>query len=158
MQSMTVWVIGHLIRDPEVRKKGDTAYTRFGLVSTDYSRQADGTTRERVTRIWMVAFKSVGEFIGRYGKVGDQLFVRGRIINTSYLQEGKRRNSYSFICDDVKFGNPGRAKREAFARGNQERLSSDWDADTGEQPCAAVSADSGGVDSNATPGQASWGV
>jgi single-stranded DNA-binding protein len=141
-----------------VRKKGETAYTRFGLVSTDYSRQADGTTRERVTRIWMVAFKSVGEFIGRYGKVGDQLFVRGRIINTSYLQEGKRRHSYSFMCDDVKFGNPGRAKREAFARLGREGRSADGDVKTAEYAFAAHNADRRAVESTASPGETSWGV
>lgn len=146
MNSMTVWIIGNLVRDPEMKRKGDTAYTRFGVVSTDYTRQPDGTTRARATFIWMVAFHSVAKQIVRRGRVGDQIFARGRIINTSWLHQGKRRNGYSFICDDVKFGRPGRAKREAVARVGREGLSVDGDAQTADHSFAVVSAEGGAVD------------
>jgi single-stranded DNA-binding protein len=70
MNSFTLTAVGQLARNPELVARGDTAYTRFCLVGTDYAGKDDeGAAREVVTSLWFVAFGALGEAVARHSRV-----------------------------------------------------------------------------------------
>jgi single-strand DNA-binding protein len=116
MNSFTLTAIGNLAKDPEGSVKGDTTYTRFCLVGSDFAgKDEEGTAREIATSVWFVAFGGLGEAIAKNGRKGDQLIVEARIRANNWTDEqGEKQYDYSFIVSGFRFGAPGRQKREEF--------------------------------------------
>jgi single-strand DNA-binding protein len=116
MNSFEVSAIGNLAKSPELVSKGDTSYTRFCLIGNDYAgREEDGSAREVVTSLWLVAFGSLGEAIATNARKGDQLIVKARIRANNWTDEqGEKQYDYSFVVDGFRFGAPGRVKRDEF--------------------------------------------
>ena len=116
MNSFTLTAIGNLAKDPESSVKGDTTYTRFCLIGSDFAgKDEEGSAREIATSVWFVAFGGLGEAIAKNGRIGDQLIVEARIRANNWTDEqGEKQYDYSFIVSSFRFGAPGRQKREEF--------------------------------------------
>jgi len=116
MNSFTLSAIGNLARNPDLVAKGDTLYTRFCLVGSDYGgRDEEGSAREVVTSLWFVAFGVMGEALAKNARKGDQLIVRARVRSNNWTdKQGERQYDHSFIVEGFRFGAPGKAKREEF--------------------------------------------
>ncbi len=114
MNSFTLTAVGNLARNPEAVAKGDSSYTRFCLVGTDYAGKDDeGTSREIVTSIWFVAFGPLAESIVHHARKGDQLIVEARVrANVWTDKQGEKQYDHDFVVQGFRFGAPGRAKRE----------------------------------------------
>jgi len=114
MNSFTLTAVGNLARNPEAVAKGDTSYTRFCLVGTDYAGKDDeGTSREIVTSIWFVAFGPLAESIVQHARKGDQLIVEARIrANIWTDKQGEKQYAHDFVVQGFRFGAPGKIKRE----------------------------------------------
>jgi single-strand DNA-binding protein len=114
MNSFNLTAIGNLAKDPETSVKGETTYTRFCLVGTDFAGKDDeGSAREVVTSMWFVAFNGLGEAIAKNSRKGDQLIVEARIRANNWTDEqGEKKYEYSFIVLGFRFGAPGKQKRE----------------------------------------------
>ena len=118
MNSFNVTAVGNLAKNPELAVKGDTTYTRFCLVGNDYAGKDDqGNAREVTTSLWFVAFEGLGESIAKNARKGDQLIVQAHIRSNNWTdKDGERQYDHSFVVQTFRFGAPGRAKREEFAR------------------------------------------
>ena len=114
MNSFTLTAVGQLARNPELVARGDTAYTRFCLVGTDYAGKDDeGAAREVVTSLWFVAFGALGEAVARHSRKGDQLIVEARVRASIWTdKQGDKQYDHSFVVQGFRFGAPGRMKRE----------------------------------------------
>jgi single-strand DNA-binding protein len=122
MNSFTVTAVGNLAKDPELAVKGDTTYTRICLVGNDYAgKDPQGKPRELVTSLWFVAFESLGETIAKNARKGDQLIVQAQIRSNNWTdKEGEKQYDYSFVVQNVRFGAPGKIRREALAARESE--------------------------------------
>lgn len=127
MNSFTLTAIGNLARNPDLVAKGDTVYTRFCLVGSDYAGKDDeGSVRETVTSVWFVAFGALGEAIAKNARKGDQLIVDARIRSNNWIDKhGEKQYDYSFVAQGFRFGAPGRAKREEFESKRDEDAAAD---------------------------------
>ncbi|MGH8132144.1 MAG: single-stranded DNA-binding protein [Steroidobacteraceae bacterium] len=114
MNSFTLTAVGNLARNPELISKGDKSYTRLCLVGNDYAgKDEEGTAREVVTSLWLVAFGAMGEAIARNARKGDQLILEARVRASNWTDEqGEKQYDHSFIVQGFRFGAPGKAKRE----------------------------------------------
>ena len=116
MNSFTLTAVGNLARDPELAAKGDTSYARFLLIGNDYAGKDEAGAREAVTSLWFVAFGALGEVIARKGRKGDQLILQARVRSNTWTDKrGETQYDHSFIVEGVRFGAPGRTRREALA-------------------------------------------
>ena len=118
MHSFNVTAVGNLAKNPELNVKGETTFTRFCLIGSDYAgKDEEGNTKEFVTSLWFVAFGTLGEAIASNVRKGDQLIVQAHVKADNWTdKEGEMQYGHSFIADTFRFGAPGKAKREEFAR------------------------------------------
>jgi single-strand DNA-binding protein len=114
MHSFTLTAVGNLARNPELVVKSDSTYARFCLIGNDYAGKDEaGRVRDMSTSLWFVAFGALGELLARCARKGDQLFVAARVRATNWTdKQGERQYDYAFIVDGVRFGAPGKLKRE----------------------------------------------
>jgi len=114
MNSFTLTAVGNLARNPEHVAKGEMTYTRFCLVGNDYAgKDEEGTSREVVTTLWFVAFGPLGEAIARHSRKGDQLFVEARVRSSNWTdKQGEKQYDHSFVVQGLRWGAPGKTKRE----------------------------------------------
>lgn len=97
-------IMGRLTREPELRyTASQTAVASFTLaVDRDFS----GNDGERQTDfINCVAWRSTGEFVGKYFHKGSMAVVSGRLQIRSYQdREGNNRTAAEVVADSVYFG------------------------------------------------------
>jgi single-stranded DNA-binding protein len=125
MNSFTLTAVGNLARNPEHVAKGEMSYTRFCLVGNDYAgKDEEGASREVVTSLWFVAFGPLGEAIARHSRKGDQLIVEARVrANTWTDKQGEKQFDHDFVVQGLRWGAPGKAKREERDGRREETLS-----------------------------------
>ena len=123
MNSFTLTAVGNLAKNPELNVKGETTYTRICLVGNDYAgKEADGTPREAVTSLWLVAFEGLGEVLAKNARKGDQLIVQAQVRANNWTdRDGEKQYDYSFVIQGFKFGAPGKTKREELAARQDDR-------------------------------------
>src|ERR1700748_3678121 len=167
MNSFTLTAVGQLARNPELVAKGSTAYTRFCLVGNDYAGKDDeGSAREVVTTLWFVAFGALGEAIARNSRKGDQLVVEARVRASNWTdKQGGKQYDHSFVVQGVRFGAPGRTKRDELdsrredghgLRRSEARLNGyDRNANNGAGAGAGASAIGAGGHGNGASGNGS---
>ena len=100
-----ITIMGRLTRDPELRRTGTgTAVTSFTLaVDRDFAPK-DGGEKE-TDFIDCVAWRSTGEFVGKYFQKGSMAVVSGRLQIRNWTdKEGNKRRSAEVLADNVYFG------------------------------------------------------
>lgn len=118
-----ITIMGRLTRDPELRRTGSgIAVTSFTVaVDRDFSGK-DGGEKE-TDFIDCVAWRSTGEFVGKYFNKGSMAVVSGRLQIRAWTdKEGNKRRSAEVIADNVYFGES--KKSESYSTGNAGEYSS----------------------------------
>ena len=92
--------IGNLGNDPETRptSKGDSSFTTFSIAVNK-----PGADRE-AKPLWVnvTAFGKTGEFVGKYLKKGQQVFVRGSLELQEYEgKDGKNHTNVKLLANQV---------------------------------------------------------
>jgi single-strand DNA-binding protein len=99
----TVTLLGHVTRDPEVKKTpADQTVCTFGLATNRVWKDAKGDRQEAAEFHNLVAWGKLGEFCGRYVKKGKPLFVTGHLKTHSWENPQKvKLYMTEVIVDDV---------------------------------------------------------
>ena len=98
----TAILMGRLCNDPELKQSnGGTGYTKF-RIAVDRDFTPKGAERQ-TDFINCTAFGKKAEFINKYFKKGSMIAVQARFQSDTYEVNGEKRNSYSFIIDNVSF-------------------------------------------------------
>jgi single-strand DNA-binding protein len=122
MNSFKISAVGNLAGEPEMTTKGDSTYTRFCLMGTDYAgKDEEGNTKEVTSSVWFVAFNGLGEAINKHCRKGDQLIVGAHFRANNWTdKQGQKHYDHSYIVDEFRFGAKGRLSREEYERANEE--------------------------------------
>ncbi len=83
-----VTLIGNLTRDPEVRQTttGQTICS-FGMATNNDWIDGQGQKQSESEYHNIVAWGKLGEFIGKFFRKGDAVYVKGRIKTRSWIDE-----------------------------------------------------------------------
>ena len=106
-------IMGRLTRDPDLRRtQSGTAVTSFTLaVDRDFTNQ-DGS--RDTDFIPCVAWRTTGEFVGKYFTKGSMAVVTGRIQVREYTDKnGTNKRITEIVADRVHFGESKRDRDEA---------------------------------------------
>jgi single-strand DNA-binding protein len=109
-----MFAVGRVAKQPELKQKGEHAYTSVCLVGNDYGGQ---DKEDVVTSLYFTAFDKTATALANNVRKGDQLVINGHVRNSNYTdsQTGEIMHSVSYIIDGFVFGAPGREKRDEFA-------------------------------------------
>ena len=95
-------LIGHLTADPELKQTSNgTAVTGFTIgVQRKYAKEGS----QQSDFINIVAWRQTAEFICKYFKKGNAIFISGQIQTRSYdAQDGSKRYVTEVMADEVSF-------------------------------------------------------
>jgi single-strand DNA-binding protein len=97
-----VFLIGRLVRDPEMRMTpSGVAVTRFTVaVDKTFKKSEDGQSSADFIRV--VAWRRLAEICGQYLKKGKLVAVEGRLQVDSYDKDGQKRYSTEVVADNVQ--------------------------------------------------------
>lgn len=91
----SVFVMGHLGRDPELRyTSGGQTVCNFNVAATDKWKSKEGQKQERTTWFRCVAWGQAAEFAAQYLKKGDAVFVQGSIEEREWEKDGEKRKTW----------------------------------------------------------------
>jgi len=111
---------GRLGQDPEVRyTKDGTAVANFSIAVNEYYNNAEGERQEITTWLNVVAWRKLGENVGKFLKKGSKVAVEGSIRGRSWEdKEGNKRYSIEVRATQVEFLDPSENK----GRSNEDAL------------------------------------
>ena len=114
-----VFLIGRLVRDPELRYTGSNI--AVATFSVAISRNFAGANGERETDfINIVVWRKQAENVKNYLKQGSQVAIDGRIQTRSYDdQNGNKRYVTEVVADNVQFLDT-KAQRESREQGTSD--------------------------------------
>jgi len=101
----TVFLIGNLTRDPELRvtPKG-TAICSFGLAVNRQYRDESGAARDETTFVDIEAWGKQGELVSKYLTKGSPAMVEGRLrLDAWESKTGEKRSKLKVVLDNVQF-------------------------------------------------------
>jgi len=107
-----VVLMGNLTRDPETRSTSSgQSVTSFSLAVNRTWRNAQGEQQEDVNFIDCTAWGKTGEIIAQYMQKGRSLLVSGRLTQSSWEQDGKKRSKVEVTVEDFNFVGDGGGNR-----------------------------------------------
>jgi single-strand DNA-binding protein len=111
----TVFLAGHLTRDPEVRPlAGEKVVTNFSLAINRRYKGADGEIKEESTFVDCEAWGRTAELVGQYLAKGSAAYVEGRLRLDSWQdKDGQKRSRLKVVVDSVQFMGPPKTKGAA---------------------------------------------
>lgn len=89
--------IGRMVKDPELRKAGETNVCTFTLACGWKTSSKEGTEFIRV-----VAYGKLAEIIAQYMKKGSQMYVSGRMTTRKYEKDGNTQYSTEVVADQMQ--------------------------------------------------------
>ena len=100
-----VILIGNLGKDPEVRYlEGGTAVAKFTLATSENYK--DRTTNEDKSIVeWhkIVVWKNLAEFVEKYLKKGNQIYVEGKLRSRKWQgKDGIDRHTTEIVADTIQ--------------------------------------------------------
>ena len=121
-------VMGRLTRDPELRNTQSGTPVASFTVACDRDFK-DKNTGERATDfIDCVAWRSTGEFVGKYLAKGRMAVVEGRLQLRDWTdKEGNKRRSAEIVADNVYFAD-SRPKDEQDPGGKESQKAGSEDS------------------------------
>lgn len=96
-------IMGRLVRDPELR------YTQSNVPVASFTLAVDrdfksGSGEKETDFIPCVAWRSTGEFVGKYFSKGSAAIVAGRLQIRNYTdKDGNKRTAAEVVADSVYF-------------------------------------------------------
>ncbi|MFW0884328.1 single-stranded DNA-binding protein [Candidatus Acidulodesulfobacterium sp. H_13] len=96
-------LIGNLGKDPELRYTPDgLAILSFSIATTEYFNDKSGSKTERTTWHNITVFGKIGQSIANYLTKGKQVFIEGKIRNSSYDdKEGIKRYKTDIVASNI---------------------------------------------------------
>ncbi|HEC24522.1 MAG TPA: single-stranded DNA-binding protein [bacterium] len=96
-------LIGNLGKDPELRYTPDgLAILSFSIATTEYFNDKSGSKTERTTWHNITVFGKMGQSIANYLTKGKQVFIEGKIRNSSYDdKEGIKRYKTDIVASNI---------------------------------------------------------
>lgn len=121
-------LIGRLVRDPELKQVGpeNTAVVNITL-AVERPRRKDAESKADF--IPVVAWRKTAEFIGKYFRKGQQVYVAGRLETRTYEKDGEKRYAFEVLASEVGFADS--KKPEANGTNQNIGASTDFPQDTG---------------------------
>jgi len=116
-----VFLIGNLTRDPEVRytPKGTAVGDLAMAINSSYKAQ-DGTTKDEVCYVDVVAWGRQAETCKEYLQKGSLIFVEGRMQFDSWeTKEGEKRSRIRVRAERVQFMGRPKSSGESGYRGGE---------------------------------------
>jgi len=96
-----VFLIGHIVRDPEIR------YTPSGTAVLDFTIATNTHRKDQDDEVYfaaVTAFGSQAEAIAKYTKKGDPIFIEGRLKRDVWEnKEGKKQEKTKIILNNFQF-------------------------------------------------------
>lgn len=97
---------GRLTADPELRSTGTGVSVMNVNIAVD-----DGYGENKKTYFpKIVIWRSSAEFVSRYGKKGDVLFVEGRLTINPYEKDGVTRYDTEIVAENVELHSKSRTE------------------------------------------------
>ncbi len=120
-----VTLLGNLTRDPETRTTNSGQnVTSFGLAINRTWRNAAGEQQEDVDYIDCVAWGKSGDIIAQYVQKGRALLVSGRLSQSTWEQDGKKRSKVEVTVEDFNFISDGNRGGDSNSGGSSYSSSS----------------------------------
>lgn len=97
--------IGRLGRDPEVRysASGDACANFNIAVGESWTDKNSGEKKETTEWVRCVAWRKLGEIVGKYLKKGSQVFVSGKMKTREWVdKDGQKRYTTEIVVDQMK--------------------------------------------------------
>jgi single-strand DNA-binding protein len=119
----TVFLIGHLGRDPEVRTVAENrSLSRFSLATNEFYKTPEGEKKEVTTWHNCVAWGKAAELTGRLLTKGKKVAVNGKITYNDYTDgDGINRRVAEIVVTEFLLLESARASTEEDTAVNTEQ-------------------------------------
>lgn len=99
-----VILVGHLGKDPEVRKMtNDESVTNVTLATSENWKDKAGVKQERTEWHNLVFYRRLAEIAGQYLKKGSQIYVEGKIQTRKWQdKEGQDRYATEIVVSEMQ--------------------------------------------------------
>ena len=95
-----VILIGHLGKDPEIRRFENGMVANFTLATTEVYKDKNGNRAEKTEWHNIAVWGKQAEIAEKYLKKGGAIYVEGRIRSREYTdKENIQRRAYEIVCD-----------------------------------------------------------
>ena len=99
-----VLLIGNLTHDPTERKTASgKAVASFAIAINRTFHKTDGTEKDTVCFVDVVAWETLADVCAQYLKAGSLVFVEGELSDNRWEQDGKKRKKLSVVARSVQF-------------------------------------------------------
>jgi single-strand DNA-binding protein len=101
--------IGRLGKDPEIRQMagGDTVANFSIAVGESWKNKQTGEKEERTAWVNLVAWRKLGEIVGKYLKKGSRVFVSGKMQTRKWQdQNGADRYTTEIVVSQMQMLDP----------------------------------------------------
>ena len=126
-----ITLMGRMTKDPELRRTGNGVAVTSFTIACDRDIANKETGKRDTDFIDCVAWRGIGEFVGKYFKKGTMAVVSGRLQFRDWTdKEGNKRRTAEVVADNVYFGDSkkdsgsapsvGLVKPDGFAGGEPE--------------------------------------
>lgn len=103
-----VTLLGNLTRDPELRTTpSGRSVCSFSLAVNRTWNNQQGEKQEDVNFFDCTAWGKAGEIINQYTQKGQALLVSGRLNQSTWEQDGKKRSKVDVVVEDFNFISDG---------------------------------------------------
>ena len=96
-------LIGGVGKNPEVRDVNGSKVASFSLATSEKYKDRNGEEHENTEWHNLVCWRSQAEFVEKYVKKGDKLYVEGKLRTRSWEKDGKMNYATEIVVDKVEF-------------------------------------------------------
>ena len=97
----SVQLIGHLGKDPEVKKFGDRKKASFSIATTDSYKNSKGEKVEDTQWHNVVIWGSLAGVAEKYLKKGQEVCVEGKLVHREYESNGAKKYITEINVNDM---------------------------------------------------------
>ena len=97
-----VFLAGNITRDPEMKSAGGTTVMELSIAVND-RKKVDGEWTEEPNYFDLTMFGTRAEKVSGFLKKGTKIAVIGRLKQSRWEKDGKKRSKVSIVVDDLEF-------------------------------------------------------
>jgi single-strand DNA-binding protein len=99
----SVFMIGRLVKDPELRTTQSGAHVAGFTLANNRSYTVNGEKKDYVSFIPCVAWNKLGDVIVQYCAKGQRIGVEGRLQQRTWEKNGEKRYSFDVVVENFQF-------------------------------------------------------
>ena len=108
-----VFLIGRLVRDPEMRVTASgITVCRFTIAVDKGFKNREGENQQTADFLRIVTWRRLAEICGQYLKKGKLIAIEGRLQVDSYEKDGEMRESAEIVADQMQMLDRGQENYE----------------------------------------------